>query len=145
MSWLLDTQVMCVNNRLRNRETIRVSLSAIEELKRPNDDSVIKLVVIKLSETQALAIESRRNMGFDIELTSSTNGGLLVYLVDTSLTTGRGGIRVVNSGQSFNDQFKMNSILSSPGQMLSYMGITVRYVSRMDTNMDILEIISFAY
>jgi hypothetical protein len=140
MSWLVDTQVMCVNKRLRNKETIRVSIMAIEELKRPNDDSVIKLVVIKLSETQVLAIESRRNMGHDIELTSTNNGGLLVYLVDTSLTTGHGGIKVLTNGQSYNDQPKLNSLLSSPGQMLSYIDITVRYVSRMDTNSDILEI-----
>ena len=69
-------------------------------------------------------------MGYDIELTSiRSGGGLFVYLVDTSLSMGHGGIRVLS-----------NSLLSSPGQMLSYMDITVRYVTRVNTNSDILEI-----
>ena len=132
LGWLLDSQIMCVKKIPKSNTLVNiVSL----EISSSNND--IKLVVIKLSETHALAIESRR-------LTSNQNSGLLIYLIDTSVSTGNGGIRILEENGSSttnnSNEDKMKSILTSPGQMLHFMDVTVKYLSKM-LNMDVLEVV----
>jgi nucleotide-binding universal stress UspA family protein len=53
-----------------------------------------KAVIIPLSRTKALVIESRRAIGIDKAIAKS---GALVYVVDSSLQSGRGPVQVYPS------------------------------------------------
>ena len=116
LNWLKDTQVTCMLTKITNRNYF-INLTPLET---NNNLSDIKLAVVKFSETLALAIESRHLNRSD------SNIGLVVYLVDTLVSTGHGGIRVLDAGMG---KDKMKSILTSPGQMLTFMEtVTVKYV-----------------
>ena len=116
LNWLKDTQVTCMLAKITNRNYF-INLTPLEV----NNFNDIKLAVVKVSETLALAIESRHLNRSD------SNIGIVVYLIDTLVSTGHGGIRVLNAGM---DKDKIKSILTSPGQMLSFMDVTVKYVYR---------------
>jgi M6 family metalloprotease-like protein len=54
----------------------------------------LKLIVIKVNESEAILIESRRSDGYDYSL-STVDEGLLVYKLDTKWTTGHGAFGLV--------------------------------------------------
>ena len=82
LGWLDDSQIVCLPSGER-----RVFLSAIEITLG------IKAVIVPLSESRAVVVESRQPFGHDLNLVKP---GALVYMVDTSVRTGEGPLVIQN-------------------------------------------------
>ena len=83
LDWLDDSQVLCS------------SANEITQLITPVETvGGIKAVMIPLSRTQSIVIESRRPIGIDIKLKKS---GTLVYLVDSTKQSGMGPVQIYPS------------------------------------------------
>jgi M6 family metalloprotease-like protein len=112
LGWVDDDQVICAK-----KGTTTVTLEPIET---PGGK---KLVVIPAGATTAVVVESRRSLGFDHALVKA---GPLAYLVDTSIGSGNGPLKVLPIDD--NDQRKLNAPLAV-GQTLSFSGVSVKFVS----------------
>lgn len=80
LGWLDDTQIYCQQT---NDET--VYLTAVEK------EGGIKAIIVPTGPTSAVVVESRRAVGYDSQL---PNNGVLVYTVDSSISSGYGPIQV---------------------------------------------------
>lgn len=80
MGWLDDNQIFC---QLDGEQTI--TLTAIETI------GGTKAVIIPVSETKVVVVESRRRLGYDANLIKE---GALVYTIDTSIYSGEGSLVV---------------------------------------------------
>jgi M6 family metalloprotease-like protein len=80
LGWIDDNQIYCHKNG-----EIVIEIDAIE--KKGNK----KAIIVPISGTSALVVESRRKIGFDKNIPKE---GVLVYLVNTSLEGGSGPIQV---------------------------------------------------
>jgi M6 family metalloprotease-like protein len=81
LGWISDASVVCVKPTAENR----ITLSPLQTGKGT------LLAVVPLSATRALVMESRHPIGIDSKLATS---GVLVYIVDTSIDTTEGPMRV---------------------------------------------------
>lgn len=81
--WLSDSQVNCLE-----REKIE---KPVEQIITPIERDVegIKSVMVKLSDSKILTIESRRNAGYDS--LNESREGVLVYTVDMTIPSIKGG------------------------------------------------------
>ena len=81
-------------------------------------------MVVPLTETTALVVESRRLLGYDLYLRKE---GALVYKVDTSVPTGEGSIVVGSLFGSPPD----SSVILGPGGVWNWEGyfVTVKEVT----------------
>lgn len=102
--WLLgflnDSQVLCSPVSY----PITAKLGAIEV----NGDEP-KILVIPISNTQAIVIESRRPIGYDSLLTTALQG-VFVYQIDTSIKTGQGPITSLRVGLKATESFSVGSL-----------------------------------
>ena len=98
LGWLNDSQINCKSASEINSTGITHVLDPIE---RVND--LTKAVVVKLSETKILVLESRRSEGLDV-LTASQEG-TLVYTVDMTIPTIKGGWKVQRRPGSTDPEF----------------------------------------
>lgn len=80
LGWIDDSQIIC-SNAVAQAHTI----SAVEVT------GGLKAAIIPLNRTKVLVIESRRAVGLDQKM---VKGGALVYLVDSSIQSGKGPIQV---------------------------------------------------
>ena len=78
--WIDDDQIVCAGG-----SEAEATLTAIEV------PGGTKAVIIPTGETTAVAVESRRAIGYDEAL---DDPGVIVYLVDTSLPSGAGPLRM---------------------------------------------------
>ena len=108
LGWLDDGQIVCQTSG----EYVTL-ISAIEQ------EGGTKSVMIPLSETAALMVESRRAAGYDAKIPRE---GVLVYRVDTAIPTGQGAIQVLTEYE--NDPLFKKAPLAE-GQSLTYCGITI--------------------
>ena len=108
LGWLDDKQVFC---QLDGEQII--PLTAIET------PGGLKAAMIPLSEKKIVVIESRRAVGFDIELEKE---GALVYTVDTSIGSGEGTLVVLPVLES--DPYRYQSPLAV-GETITVEGVTV--------------------
>lgn len=69
-----------------------------------------KLVVIPISEYKALAIESRRRHGYDMNL-GSRNEGVIVYEIDTTIPYGKSTIKLIPSPTSSDAKWRRDGAL----------------------------------
>lgn len=120
--WLLgfveDSQVACLNQADRG-------IFKVENLGKAGVG--LKLIVIKVSESEAILIESRRSDGYDYSL-SATDEGLLIYKVDTKWATGHGAFGLVlKKGITKPD---MEDALVRIGEYVTVNGITITNVSK---------------
>ena len=81
LGWISDSSVVCVKPTAENR----ITLSPLQTGKGT------LLAVVRLSATSALVMESRHPIGIDSKLATS---GVLVYIVDTTIDTTEGPMRV---------------------------------------------------
>ena len=88
-------------------------------------------MVVPLTETTALVVESRRLLGYDLYLRKE---GALVYKIDTSVQSGEGPI-VVGSISKPADA----SALLGPGEVWNWDGYSVT-VKEMTPEGDLIEI-----
>jgi M6 family metalloprotease-like protein len=98
LGWLDDAQISC-----QKHEDTTVALTAIEL------EGGIKAVMVPTGPTSLVAVESRRALGFDTQLTKT---GALVYTVDTSIPSGYGPVQVLP-----NISDKYQSLLGPGGQV----------------------------
>jgi M6 family metalloprotease-like protein len=78
--WLDDNKVYC--KQLSNLKNINITLNPLNEI-----GNGLKMVVIPVSETKAVVIESRRETKFSCQMPSKRNG-VLVYTYDATLSHG---------------------------------------------------------
>ena len=87
-------------------------------------------MVVKISESEAILIESRRSEGYDYSL-SPIDEGLLIYRVDTKWTTGHGAFGLVlKKGITKPD---LGDALVRLGESVTISGITITNMSKSDT------------
>jgi M6 family metalloprotease-like protein len=123
LGWLRDTQVACIT-------TFPTSVQ-LTPLPTPGG---IKAVVVPLTETTALVVESRRKLGYDSRLSKE---GALVYKIDTSVRTGKGPIVVGSVSKPPDD-----SALLGPGEAWNWDGysVTVKEVTPEGVLVEITQI-----
>lgn len=113
LGWLEDSQIVCS------------SAKEISQLITPLHLSYgIKAVIVPLSRTKALVVESRRAVGLDKKIAKT---GALVYVVDSSLQSGYGPVKVYPSSVSTDPLY-----LKAPravGESVTVEGITVSVTS----------------
>ena len=117
LKWLDDIQIACINGTT----TVSLTPLAIPE--------GLKLALIPFSQTHALAVESRRQIGYDSDLARE---GAVVYLVNTENgfggSYGEGPMEVLNDAQAL-----------LPGESLTYENVTVTF-EETSTEADIIQI-----
>lgn len=77
LGWLVDNQVVCLDAKSLDSGEQVVNLTALE-----NADRQQKLLVIRLSGTQAIVVESRRPIGYSEGFPELS--GIVAYLVDVT-------------------------------------------------------------
>ena len=108
LGWISDVSVVCVKPTAENR----ITLSPLQTGKGT------LLAVVPLSSTRALVMESRHPLGMDRKL---RNAGILVYIVDTSIDTTEGPMRVqLASGATLSDALlEVDEYLEASGWVVS--------------------------
>jgi hypothetical protein len=105
----------------------------IDPIARVNE--LTKAIVVRLSSSKILVIESRRNEGFDV-LTPSQEGSL-VYTVDMTIPSIKGGWKVQRRPGSTDSQF-VDAALRA-GDVITVEGLRIEVISR-DQNGDTVKI-----
>jgi hypothetical protein len=123
MGWLDPQEIYCQN--FDDFESSTFDLNPID-----NEINGHKAVFIKLSETSALVIESRRHTDYDVE-TYKSRDGVIVFTVDTTLGHGQGYLALqVPEGRSlvaagtYGYERQLDAVLYE-GDSVTYQGITV--------------------
>lgn len=123
LGWIEDSQVECVKS------------SQFTKLIAPVQTSGgTKAVIVPISPTKAVVVESRRALGIDSAINKS---GALVYLVDSSIQSGLGPIKVFPS-----DLVNDPRYLKAPraqGESVTVEGITIKVI-KSDASGDTVEI-----
>jgi M6 family metalloprotease-like protein len=113
LGWLEDSQIVCT------------SAKEISQLITPVQSAGgIKAVIVPLSRTKALVVESRRAIGIDKNIAKT---GALVYVVDSSLQSGYGPVKIYPSSVATDPRY-----LQAPravGESVTVEGITVSVTS----------------
>jgi M6 family metalloprotease-like protein len=122
LGWLDDNQIVCQQT---GDET--TTLSAIEE------QGDIKAIMVPISPTSAVIVESRRALGYDSKLAKS---GALVYSIDTSISTGEGPIKILPVID--NDPYRDKSPLAA-GESVTVGNITITVIAATE-NSDIVQV-----
>jgi M6 family metalloprotease-like protein len=114
LGWIDDNQVSCASNS----GMIDVTLSPIERA------GGTKLVVIPTGTNMAIVAESRRVEGYDTN--GSWTPGVLVYSIDTSISTSNGPLKVlpINDLDSWKDKAPLQV-----GGSMTVSGVTITFVS----------------
>lgn len=109
--WLDDNQILCQTEG-ENTATV----TPIE------NTGGLKAVMVPISNSKAVLIESRRQIGYDATILKP---GVLVYVVDTSIPSGEGTLVVYP--QLENDPYRDNSPLAV-GESVTVEGVTVTVI-----------------
>jgi hypothetical protein len=113
-----------------NSTGITQLISPIERI-----DQQTKAIVVRLSDTKILVVESRRSEGFDVLAPSQE--GSLVYTVDMTIPTIKGGWKVQRRPGSTDPQF-VDAALRA-GEAITVEGLKIEVVSR-DQNGDTVKV-----
>ena len=130
LGWLTDSQINCINVVELNATGVTQLINPIE---RVND--LNKAIVVRLSSSKILVIESRRNEGFDV-LTPSQEG-TLVYTVDMTIQSIKGGWKVQRRLGSTDSQFTDAAL--RVGDVITVDGVRIEVISR-DQNGDTVKV-----
>lgn len=115
--WLTDSQVICLEKDKISSEGETVKLDPLVR-----QTAEIKSIMIPLSASKILVIESRRNEGLDHLLTE--HEGLLVYTVDTSIGQLGGGY-VIQPRVDSTDKSSFLDAALQIGDSITIDGITI--------------------
>lgn len=114
--WLPDERVYCQD--FSGAKSSEVTLIPLNE-----SASGVKMVVVPVSNTKAVVIESRRESKFSCAMPSKRNG-VLVYVYDATLSHGENFLRpIVPSGRS--SESSSNCLVASFPNPILYRGETV--------------------
>ena len=123
LGWINDSQIKCLKDA-----------KSTELISPVQTSGGVKAVVIPISRTKAVVIESRRAIGIDKNIAKS---GALVYVVDSSIQSGQGPVRVFPSDVSSDPRY-----LKAPralGESVTTEGVTIK-VTKSDNSGDTVEI-----
>ena len=123
LGWIDDSQIKCMKDT-----------KSTELISPVQTSGGVKAVIIPISRTKAVVIESRRASGIDKNIAKS---GALVYVVDSSIQSGQGPVKVFPSDVSSDPRY-----LKAPralGESVTTEGITVK-VTKSDDSGDTVEI-----
>lgn len=115
LGWLEDAQIFCQTDGTQS-----TTLTAVETV------GGTKAVMVPLSESKVLVVESRRPLGYDAKIPKS---GALVYTVDTSIFSGEGTLVVYPIDEG--DPYRYQSPLAV-GESITVEGITVTVLEASD-------------
>lgn len=120
LGWLDDSQILCTNPR---------TAGEVDTLITPLENSGgQKAVVIPISDTKAVVVESRRASGIDVNLAKA---GALVYTVDSSIQSGYGPIQVYPKGGSSDPYMTLST--RAAGESVTVSGMKVEVISSDST------------
>lgn len=111
-----DPQMICLPN-----SSTTTLLMPIEDT-----ESEVKGLVLPVNSSSALVIENRAAVGFDKGLSSGAQG-VIVYLVDTSIETGNGPMKLIRKSGSKDSLFRDNAL--KKGESVSYGVFTIKVVA----------------
>jgi M6 family metalloprotease-like protein len=123
LGWIEDSQIECTKSSKLTKLISPVQVSG-----------GTKAIIIPISKTKAVVVESRRALGIDKALSKS---GALVYVVDSSIQSGLGPIKVFPS-----DLVNDPRYLTAPrttGESVTVEGVTIKVV-QSDATGDTVEI-----
>jgi hypothetical protein len=123
LGWITDSQIECVKTNSFSKLITPIEVTG-----------GTKAIIVPISRTKAIVIESRRPIGIDKALSKS---GALVYLVDSSIQSGYGPVKVYPS-----DVVNDPKYLKSPralGESVTIEGVTIK-VTKSDSQGDTVEI-----
>jgi M6 family metalloprotease-like protein len=123
LGWIEDSQIHCMKG-----STTTKLISPLQA------SGGLKAIVIPLSRTKALVVESRRAIGIDKAIRKT---GALVYLVDSSIQSGLGPVQIYPS-DLVNDPLYFKAPLST-GESVTVNGVTIKVV-KSDNSGDTVEI-----
>lgn len=115
LGWLDDEQIVC-----QQTNDATTTLSAIETT------GGVKAVMIPISDTKVVVVESRRALGYDTKIVKP---GALVYTVDTSIYSGEGVIVVYPISDK--DPFRNQSPLAV-GESTTVENVTITVLEATD-------------
>jgi hypothetical protein len=130
LDWLSDSQVICLDASNITGTGSEVLLDPIER-----NNSLTKSVVIKISDTKIIVLESRRNEGFDVM--TSGNEGVLIYTVEMNIDSQKGGFKVQRRPGSVDPKFTDAALRA--GEKIVTNGVTIEVLAR-DANGDRVKI-----
>ncbi len=110
LGWLDDFDVAC-----HEGAGVEYSIAPIEV-----DAIGTQLVLVPVGDGKLVAVESRRGVGFDSGLPEE---GVLVYVVDTTIESGRGQVVVHPPGQ-----FDRSDALLNLGEWIVVEGVEISFV-----------------
>lgn len=128
-NWLTDAQVRCFEPNQLNTP-VEVLLNPINQR-----NSEVKAAAIRLSDSEILVAEVRRNGGYD--QLSAAQAGVLIYKVDMRVQSIRGGWQTQRRRGSTDPDF-MDALLK-PGDKIKVGNIQIEVVSSA-TNGDLIRI-----
>jgi hypothetical protein len=123
LGWINDSQITCM--------TGKQVTSTISPVQATGGN---KAVVVPLTRTKAIVIESRRPLGIDRNLNKS---GALIYLVDSSIQSGLGPVQIFPKDLS-NDPWYLNAP-RTVGDSLTLEGVTIEVIAS-DENGDTVSV-----
>ena len=86
--WADDQEMYCISPDAFEESSFEISTM-------DKSDTSLKSIIVKLSETSAVVIESRRKTQFDAEPEQRSRDGVFVYHVDTSIGHGEGPLTIL--------------------------------------------------
>lgn len=119
LGWLKENQIECLPS---TGGTVQ-----IQNIEQPGG---IKVAMLPLSETKAIAVESRRPFGVDAKLAKS---GALVYVVDTAVESGYGPLVVQSNTPVSEDRWLVQAPLSK-GESITVEGYTITVTQADDVS-----------
>lgn len=129
--WLSNSQVSCITPTSLLANSQSFELTPIE--RQTNE---LKAIMIPLSSSKILVIESRKNEGFDV--ISSSNEGVLVYTVDMTLGQLKGGYVIQPRVGTKNTSSYLDALLKT-GDVISVGNIRIA-VQKLSQTVDTVQI-----
>ena len=123
LGWIDDDQILCLQEK--------TTTTLVTPVQRK---SGLKAIVIPLSLTRVVVVESRRAEGVDKNLTKP---GALVYVVDSAVQSGLGPVKVIPIEPSDNRRLKSTR---AQGESVTVDGVTIT-VKKSDADGDLIEVI----
>jgi M6 family metalloprotease-like protein len=116
LDWIKDVHVNCQNIKDTSWTELNFRLSPLA-IKSAEE----KLALIRISDTTALAIESRRNLGFD--RIPPEYEGALIYLVDVTKQSNEGMATLINGSDILVQGLSVGTL--KPGRIVRFGGLNI--------------------